>query len=499
MYRLALLFVFSVLSASCRAEPRQLVIFHTNDIHGHFVPEPASWRKDNALVGGVAALEQQLTDSRAQFPHSLYLDAGDLMTGNPICNMEYRGVKGGALLDMLHRLNITAECLGNHEFDLGAQHLRELVAAAPYPILCANLRDQNGNRPLTAAVHQVTENGVRVGIIGLILDNLKDVVAKANIRDFVINDAAAAAQKYIDELDPATDLIVLLTHMGVDGDSLLATKIHGADVIIGGHSHTRLSEPKRVNNVVIVQAGSYCKNLGVLELTVDDDSVSAYNGHLVELEYQERTPRTALAAFADSLDVQIHARYGQVIGELAEDWKPGYYNGSNVGNWICDRLRASYHADIALVNAGGIRTSLQAGPITMLDVLGLLPFENAVTTFDATGAELLLVATEQARAQGLEKHGALEMSGLTVTYRKQGENVEVIEAKIDGAAIDPAKTYRVVTIDYVSVSQPDRYLGFVPKNQETTNLMLSDFVMNEIKTTKAAIRADAVPRLQKVR
>lgn len=499
MYRLALLFVFGVLSTSCRAEPRQLVIFHTNDIHGHFVPEPASWRKDHALVGGVAALEQQLKDLRAQYPHSLYLDAGDLMTGNPLCNMEYRGVKGGALLEMLHRLNITAECLGNHEFDLGAQHLREFIAAAPYPILCANIRDQIGSCPLTAAVHQITENGVRVGIIGLIMDDLKDVVSKANIRDVVIDDAATAAQKYIGELDSTTDLIVLLTHLGEDGDSLLATKIHGADIIVGGHSHTRLSEPKRVNSVLIVQAGSYGKNLGVLELTVEGDSVSSYDGRLVELEYREQTPRTALASFADSLDIEIHARYGQVIGELAEAWKPGYYTGSNVGNWICDRLRESYHADVALVNAGGIRAALQAGPVTMLDVLGLLPFENAVTTFEATGADLLLTATEQARAQGLEKHGALEMSGLTVTYRRKGESVEVVDAKINGVAIDPAKTYRVVTIDYVSVSQADRYLGFVPKNQETTNLMLSDFVMNEIITTKVAIRADSAPRLQEAK
>ncbi len=499
MYRIALLFVSVMMSTSCWAEPHQLVIFHTNDIHGHFMPERASWRKDSAPVGGVAALEAELTGLRSQFPHSLYLDAGDLMTGNPICNMEYRGVKGAALLDMLHRLNITAECLGNHEYDLGAQHLREYIAASPYPILCANVGDEQGSQPLAAAVQQVTENGVRVGIIGLILDNLKDVVAKANIQDVVVKDAATTAQRYIDELDSTTDLIVLLTHMGVDDDSLLATKVRGADVIVGGHSHTRLLEPKRVNGVVIVQAGSYCKNLGVLELTVDADSVSSYSGRLVELELSAQTPHTALAAFADSLDTVIHARYGQVIGELAEDWTPGYYTGSNVGNWICDRLRENYRADVALVNAGGIRTSLPTGPITTLDVLSLLPFENAVTTFEATGAELLLLAAEQARAQGLEKHGALEMSGLTVTYRKQGENVQVIEAKIRGGAIDPAKTYHVVTIDYVSVSQPDRYLGFVPKTQETTNLMLNEFVTNEIKNSKSAIRADATPRLQEVK
>jgi 2',3'-cyclic-nucleotide 2'-phosphodiesterase (5'-nucleotidase family) len=499
MIRLALLLTISFISGACRAEPRQLVIFHTNDIHGHFVAEHASWRKDSALVGGIAALEGELSKLRAQYPHSLYLDAGDLMTGNPVCSIEYRGVRGGALLEMLSRLEVTAECLGNHEFDLGAQHLREYVAASPYPVLCANVRDKNGTAPLAAAVCQVSENGIRVGIIGLILDDLKDVVAKATIQDFVVNDAAATAQKYIDDLDPVTDVIILLTHMGADADSVLATRIHDADVIVGGHSHTRLAEPKRVNHVIIVQAGSYCKNLGVLELSIAGDSVSAYSGHLEELDYDEHSPRTALAAFADSLDGEIHARYGQVIGELAEQWTPGYYHGSNVGNWICDRLRERYHADMAVINAGGIRTSLNAGPISMLDVLSLLPFENSVTTFEATGADLATFAGEQARAQGLEKHGALEMSGLTVSYRKQGDRVDVVDTKVNGSALDSLKTYHVVSIDYVSVSQADRYLGFLPRHHESTDLMLSEFVMNEIKAATAPVHADSVPRLQEVK
>ena len=499
MYGIVLLLALSLTLTGCQAEPRSLVIFHTNDIHGHFVPERAAWRTDSALVGGVAALEKHLQDLRVAHPHSLYLDAGDLMTGNPICNLEFNGVKGGALQEILHRLDISAECLGNHEFDLGAAHVRSFIVASPYPILCANMRDKSGQQPLTAAVHQVTENGIRIAIIGLILNDLKDVVAKANIQDFVVADAAVTAQKHIDELDPVTDLIVLLTHNGLDNDSLLATQIHGADIIVGGHSHTRLNEPRRVNNVIIVQAGSYCKNLGVLEVTVAGDTVSSYQGRLQELLYDERMTRTSLAAFADSMDVVIHARYGQVIGELAERWTPGYYSGSNVGNWICDRLRERYHADVAFVNSGGIRTSLESGPVTMLDIMGLLPFENFVSTFDATGEELMQTVTEQARAQGLEQHGALEMSGMSIGYRKQNGNIEIMQATVGDKPLTADQNYRIVTIDYVSVSQPDRYLGFTPRNQETTNSLLSEVIMEEIKSGKAPIRADATPRLREVK
>ena len=399
---------------------------------------------------------------------------------------------------MLHRVGITAQCLGNHEFDLGAGHVRDFITVAPYPLLCANMRDKHGNQPLTLAAHQVSENGVRIGIIGLILNDLKDVVAKANIQEFVVTDAATAAQKHIDELDPVTDLIILLTHMGVEEDSLLATRIHDADVIVGGHSHTRLQKPIRVNHVIIVQAGSYLKNLGVLELAVAGDTVTSYQGRLEELRFDEHAPRTPLAAFTDSLDVAIHARYGQVIGDLEERWTPAYYGGSRVGNWICDRLRERYRADVAFVNGGGIRTTWNPGPITMLDVLELLPFENAVTTFDATGAELLRTAREQAVAQGLEKHGALEMSGMTVSYRQQGADAKLVEARIGAAPIDSAKIYRVVTIDYVAVSQPERYLGFAPRGLETTTSLLSDVITEEIMAAKSPLRADSAQRLFEV-
>ena len=134
----------------------------------------------------------------------------------------------------------------------------------------------------------------------------------------------------------------------------------------------------------------------------------------------------------------------------------------------------------------------------MLDVLELLPFENAVTTFDATGAELLRTAREQAVAQGLEKHGALEMSGMTVSYRQQGADAKLVEARIGAAPIDSAKIYRVVTIDYVAVSQPERYLGFAPRGLETTTSLLSDVITEEIMAAKSPLRADSAQRLFEV-
>jgi 2',3'-cyclic-nucleotide 2'-phosphodiesterase (5'-nucleotidase family) len=494
-----LLCALVALSAMANATPQTLTIFHTNDIHGHFVPERAEWRDDKAFVGGITALEQKLGELRATHPYSLYLDAGDLMTGNPVCGIEYNHVRGGALLEMLNRLDITAQCVGNHEFDLGAEHVTEFINSANYPLLCANVVRKTDGNPIAPSTALVSLGELRIGIIGLVTDGLADVVSKKSIAPFDIHDDAATAQPLVDSLDKFCDLIILLTHVGVEGDSMLAQTVRGVDVIVGGHSHTRLKTPKIVNGVVIVQAGSYCKNLGVLELTVDADSVVSYSGKLIELTAQTSAPRTPLAKFCDSLDTVLQARYGQVIGELAEPWTRGYYETSGVGNWICDRLRDSTHCDLALVNAGGIRANWNPGPISMLNVLELLPFENSIVTFEASGKELRMFAAQQAAAHGLHEHGVVEMSGMQIQYALRVDSTtEAKNILVDGVALDDAKTYRVASIDFVAVSQADRYLGFTPHKLEATDRMLSDFITAVIQNSKTPLRADPAPRIAQI-
>jgi 2',3'-cyclic-nucleotide 2'-phosphodiesterase (5'-nucleotidase family) len=474
------------------------VIFHTNDIHGRFVAEPADWRDDRAFTGGVTALSVCLDSLRRTCPRSLYVDAGDLMTGNPVCDIEYNGVKGGALLEMLRRCGVAAMCLGNHEFDLGADHLRDFVAASPIPIVCANLREKSSGALLTSAARIVNMRGLRVGVVGVLLDEVAGVVRRPALEPFIVDDAATSAQREIDRLDPSTDLIVILSHLGMDADSLMATKLRRADVIVGGHSHTRLEKPKRVNGVVIVQAGAYLKNLGVLHLQVDGDSVVSYDGRLIELRMPKTPPRNDVASLADSLEIVIQSQYGQVIGDLQTAWRSSYDTGSNVGNWICDRLRARYQADIALVNAGGIRGNIDPGPITKLDVLQLLPFPNGTVIFNATGSELRKLADEQARAQALRTHGAVEMSGMTITFSQPNGTVQVRSVTVAGEPLENKRIYRVASIDYVVFSQWDRYLGFEPAGVEVTGELLSEAIIEEIAMIRSPIRADEAPRLVEV-
>jgi 2',3'-cyclic-nucleotide 2'-phosphodiesterase (5'-nucleotidase family) len=499
MQRVIITFLIALCVSSAHAETRELVIFHTNDIHGHFTAQRAAWRKDSALVGGFAALSFHLDKLRGRHANSLYLDAGDLMTGNPVCNIPYNGYTGGALQAMLQRCGVNAQCLGNHEFDLGADHLRQYVAGAPYPMLVANLVEKSSQKSLTAKMHVFEQNGMRIGVIGLLLDGLAGVASKTAIAPFQVQDAATVAQQMIDELDPVTDLIILLTHMGVDEDSVLATKIQRADAIVGGHSHTLLKKPLRVNNIIIVQAGSYLRNVGMLTLNIASDSVASYSDSLVELVRPAEKINTEAAKLADSLETVVQATYGKVIGEIGERWVRGYYDGSNEGNWICDRLRDRCKADVAFVNAGGIRADHESGPITLLQVLEMLPFTNSVVTFEVTGNDLLKTAREQVRAQGLHKHGTLEMSGMTVDYSKTGDTADIVSVKIGGKPVDPNAKYRVASIDYVAQSQWEEYLGFKPADVQSTGELISDAISDEIQKTAGPIHADPAPRLREVK
>ncbi len=272
--------------------------------------------------------------------------------------------------------------------------------------------------------------------------------------------------------------------------------MHGADVIVGGHSHTRLTQPVRENGILIVQAGCYLQNLGVLHLNVDGDTVQSYEGQLIPLLVKGTQPDAQIAAFCDSFKTLIDAEYGQVIGQLAVDWKSRYREESNVGNWICDRLREAFNGDVALVNAGGIRTDIPAGPVTKLHIVELLPFNNSIVAFSVTGAQLQKFAMEQAHAQVHREHGIVQMSGMKITYRRSGGEVESVACEVGGLPLDFTQNYRIISIDYVAVSQWERYLTFEPQDVKRTGELLYDFIIKEVDKTGEPIRSQVEGRLR---
>ena len=441
--------------------PYNLTIFHTNDTHSAFMPRVAEWSRDGRQAGGVLALSRGLEQERRTAAADLLVDAGDFMTGNPVCNLKVDGVPGGAVARMLSALHYDAGLVGNHEFDIGLPDLRKLVGMFKYPLLAADIVDADGKPIFRAEPLVLEKGGLRIGIMGVSCAGMTEVVAPSRFAGLAMAAQLPILRRQARELDPSTDLLVVLSHDGVEGDRALADSLAGSgiDVIVGGHSHTRLKEPELRGGILIVQAGSAMTNLGRLDLRVANDRVEGYAGQLVTLWADSLQATGPLAEMVLTYAENVQQQYGRKLGDLAGDLKRG--RGENtLGDWLADVIREAAGADLAVLNSGGIRRDLPAGPLTALLVHEVLPFANTLGVVTMTGAEVQLMADANARGQVGGDHGILQVSGISYAVVPAAGDVPVHagDVAVGGKPLDPAATYRVAMPDYVAMMGPV-YLG----------------------------------------
>jgi len=461
-----------------------ITILHTNDMHSQYVPVPATWvQKDpKPLIGGMVALDYFIQQQRKSYANSLLLDGGDIMTGTPLSLIQVDGALGGGFVKMMNLIGYDAMTIGNHEFDAGQENLKKLLTLPKFDVLSANLyRNDSLVAPKPYAIYKV--GSLRVGVIGLILGNLVEVAARKNLQGIRVDDPTQTAQKYIDEIDAKTDLILLLAHQGVEADLKMADRLHHADVIVGAHSHTRLNEVIKRNRMLVVQAGSITSYLGKLMVEVKADTVANYQYELIPTWVDEvKEPNAQMLQLVDAYKKQIDEQYGEVIGTLKTEWKKDNRAESNIGNYMTDVIRATTGADFALLNSGGIRKSLPAGSITKLNIVEILPFANYLVTFECTGEQLKSLVLENAVASVKGAHGILQVSGLTYRYRvDRDNNVTIASAQVAGKEINPKGVYRGATVDFVMEGLIEKHPDLAAKEPEVTGQILSDAVIEFIK------------------
>jgi 2',3'-cyclic-nucleotide 2'-phosphodiesterase (5'-nucleotidase family) len=185
---------------------------------------------------------------------------------------------------MMNMMGYDAWCVGNHDMDISQENLAGLVRIANFPTTSANIEQRGKLFPPGTKPYLILERGgLRIGIIGLMSQELYGLVIQTNLTGIRVLSPVETMQRYLDELDPKTDLLIALTHQGVTDDSILAASVQGLDLIVGGHSHTRLKSPMVVNGVYILQAGSNTEYLGVADLVVENDRITKLDGKLVQL------------------------------------------------------------------------------------------------------------------------------------------------------------------------------------------------------------------------
>jgi 2',3'-cyclic-nucleotide 2'-phosphodiesterase (5'-nucleotidase family) len=474
----------------------QLRILHTNDSHGAYLPRSYTIEGKKTDLGGYGTLYQHLESLRSSAPRALYLDAGDQQTGTAFASMEYDGVVGGAVIDVFNLLRPDACTFGNHEFDHSLANLGKLITRANYPFVSTNLLNKADSSPFgNKPTHIVRLDSLNIGFLGITLKDLPEKVKAENTADITILEPLDAINKYLDGLDRQTDLIVVLSHQGFEADSLLATKLDNrVDIIIGGHTHTLIESPKLVNGIYILQAGSYLSHLGCADMDVESDRIVSFDCRLIPLEQTDRIPNP-VDDFVRDIAMRIEEQLGQVIGEIPVDWVPDKYQETEVSRWMAaallDEYQDIYQPDLAIVNCGGFRKTIPAGPVTLRDMHEMLPFNNTVVVFYCWGRELLYFNDLNARIAINKPYDISQstMPGWDGTICKQFEPSSQSEGwqdhhnhhfrVSDTEGLDTNRIYTVISHDYV-LGQWQKYLGFQPYKSYDTGELFLDAMIRQV-------------------
>jgi len=429
-------------------------IVHTNDTHARV----EAGKYDGMGLDKVATI---VNNVKAANPNTLVLDAGDALHGQTIATL----VEGESIIKIFNEIGYDAMTAGNHDFNYGKERLLELADMADFPILAANVYSENYENFLPEYLIKDV-GGVKVGIFGLATPETKYKSHPKNTEGLEFFDSVIIAKLMVAKLENKADVIIALSHLGMDPSStersdIVAEKVDGIDLIVDGHSHTVLEEGKMVGNTMIVQAGEYDKYVGQVDMLFKDGKVSSITAKLISKEEGEALEADSdVVAIVEEIKEANDLITEEVVGNTEiklEGAREFVRTGeTNLGNLITDSMLDFTGADIALTNGGGIRDSIQIGDITVGDVITVLPFGNYVVTMDVTGAELK-EALEHGYSAYPESLGAFpHISGMEVVIDPSQEvGSRVVEVMVKGEELDMEATYSLATNDFLAAGGDD--------------------------------------------
>lgn len=481
-------------------EGKTLTIVHMNDVHGRLLPD------DREGGMGFGRFKTKLDELKAENPNFLLLNAGDTLHGTTLINV----TEGETMVNLMNLVGFDAMTPGNHDFNYGTERLLELKSMAEFPILGSNiLKEADGTSDFDPYVIKEFD-GFKVGVFGLGTEETKYKSHPNNTIGIKFEDPIAVAEKMVKELkEKEVDVIVALVHLGIEGSlettsKELAEKVKGIDLIIDGHSHEELNMV--VGDALLVQAGYYMRNIGVVELEIVDGKVSKKTASLISSEdTKDLTPNPEIEDEIKKIeeinkpivDVVVGKAKVDLLGERA-DVRTGE---TNLGNLITDAMLKSTGADVAFTNGGGIRASIPAGEVKIQHILTSFPFTNTLAVIEVTGAEI-----KDALEHGVdlypEQAGHFpHVSGMIYKF-DEGKPVgeRIVEVLVKGQPLVADKKYKLVTNDFMA-SGGDGYTMFSGRPFLAEGGLLSDVLMEHFKEVgevepKVEGRVVAVPKVE---
>ncbi|MCF6167593.1 bifunctional UDP-sugar hydrolase/5'-nucleotidase [Lutibacter sp.] len=346
---------------------KELTIFHINDQHGNL---------DNF------SKIKYIIDKEKEQTNVIIVCAGDIFSGNPV--VDNYEEKGFPMIDVMNKVGFDIATIGNHEFDYGETILKDRFQQSQFEWVCANVDMNTTGIPEPNEYKTITKNDVKVTFLGLVETNGKKNDIIPSTHPWRVQNLTF--QKYTNVINnfsqikgsENSDLYIALTHLGESTDTFIASNYPYFDIIIGGHSHSKVN--KTINDIPIFQAGSNLNYLGKIKLIIKDKKIKSLTYELIDLSTYTNFDSTLKG---DIDNYNEDANLDEVIG-----YAEANHTRSQVGYFYTDILRNKMNVDLTFQNTGGIRANLNEGDISKREIYTIDPFNNGTVTYTMNVGEI---------------------------------------------------------------------------------------------------------------
>lgn len=383
---------------------------------------------------------------RAFYPDILLVSGGDNQTGNPI-NDQYLP-KGRPIIELMNAVKFDLSAVGNHEFDTKVEGFAANRNAAQFDYICSNLKQpDDGGRKIKPYKIKTLPNGAKVAFTSVLDLNPSGIpdTHRDNVAGFSFTNPYETARQYL-YLKDSADILVYVNHFGFENDVKLANMFPAGaiDVIIGGHSHTKVDKEQVHNGVLITQAERRLKYATLLRMNILPSGKTERSMQLITVG-NDGSKRADIQEMVDKFN--DNPVLNEKIAEAAADFR----TNEELGCWMADALRATANTDIAVINKGGVRLDqLKAGDITRRNILTIDPFGNQVVKMQLTGHELKAFISNMFLQ---DEYRLMFPSGMKLKYTVTQNGEKLVDLELfqeNGTPLDMEKTYTVATNSYVA-------------------------------------------------
>ncbi len=492
--KIALIFAVIISFAPAVFADKTLTILHTNDTHAHLIPydDPSHGTNKGGIVRRAGLIEK----IKQEVNEPLILDAGDIWQGTTFFTL----FKGEASFKTAKAIGVDATTMGNHELDLGIEHLLEMIDKTQIRLLGSNVVWPDGKKHVFQPYAIFIRNGLKIGVIGRIgHDNWSDCNIKETNKMKLLDDIENIRET-AKRIRPYVDLVIVISHAEVETDRKLAASVSEIDVVVGGHTHSKIMKPELIKHneiagdydnglggTLFTEAYEWGHYLGRIDLTVDDNKkITKWDGKLIEVlpEHEVYAPKS----IKDLVEYYDQTRIKMVNRVIAHSEKGLPYEKDlrskvmrPAGIFTCEGLKYITKADIGMVNAKGVRCDIAAGDIKVGNIHTMLPFDNEIIVVTLKGDQVQKMFDHAAKIWN--KQSSTVVAGATgELHLTEGKATNI---KVNGQPLDSNKNYTIAVTSFIADGNDGGDVFFAkPESMKGSGILMRDAVISYAESLK---------------